>query len=73
MVGRSGRVITVRLADGQHEALEGVAKVDDVSMNEVARQAFDRHVAARRADPVFQDRLRRVAEQDRALLDRLAQ
>jgi hypothetical protein len=41
-------------------------------LNETVQQALVEAVERRRRDPKFQARLRRIIEQDRELLDRLA-
>lgn len=67
------KVTTIRQSSDQAEALEFVARVDGVAVSEVIRDAIARHIAERRADPGFQQRLRERIEADQRLLERLAE
>ena len=42
-------------------------------MNELVRQALAGHIEARRKDKVFRARIAGIIEEDKAILDRLAQ
>ena len=53
---------TVRLDETDAELLEQAARVDGVSQNEFIRQAILDRIAARKADPEFQDELRKAIE-----------
>ena len=64
--------LTVRLPDELAADAEALARVDGVSLNETVKQALAEAVARRRADPAFKKRLRRIIEEDRELLERLA-
>lgn len=64
---------TLRLPAEQAETLEAIAGVDEVSINEEIRQAIDAHIAARRADPEFRERLQASIARNKEILDRLAQ
>jgi hypothetical protein len=66
------KAMTLRLRREQAVELEAVAAADGVSVSDAVRAAIDAHIAARRADPRFQDRLRRNLEEQRAILERLA-
>jgi predicted DNA-binding protein len=63
--------MTLRLPREQAEALELVATVDGKPMSEEIREALMAHVERRRKDPEFQERLRRVMDDNRAALNRL--
>jgi predicted transcriptional regulator len=63
---------TVRLPDALAEDLAAVAETDGIPSSEAIRQAVAAHVAARRADPEFQARLRASIERNRRILERLA-
>ena len=63
---------TLRLPADQAEALEAIAGVDDVSVNEEIQRAIAAHIEARRADPDFQRRLQASLERNREILERLA-
>lgn len=67
------RVTTIRQPVDQADELEFVARVDGVATAEVIRAAIASHLAARRADPEFQSRLRQRIEADQQILRRLAE
>lgn len=59
--------------DDERRDLEAVAKADGLSMSEAVHNAIREHIAARRADPEFQARLRRLLAEEADVLKRLAQ
>lgn len=67
------KTMTLRLSDEQARELEAVARVDEIPVSEAVRKAIDERIAARRADATFQDRLRRMLEENKEALERLAQ
>ncbi len=67
------RAMTLRLPATQAKELETVAQVDGVSVAEAVRSAIEEHIAARRRDEEFRTRLRRSLEENRDILERLAQ
>ena len=64
--------MTVRLTEEQQAELAAVARADGTSVAETIRTAIEEHVAARRKDKGFQQRLAKIIERDRELLERLA-
>jgi hypothetical protein len=66
------KAMTLRLPADKAAELEAVARVDNVPVAEAVRAAIDERIERRRQDKDFQDRLRAIVEQDRAILDRLA-
>lgn len=64
---------TVRLDNEDAELLEQAARVDGVSQNEFIRQAVLDRIAARKADPAFQDELRKAIKLNQRALERLAE
>lgn len=66
------RNLTVRLDDDLAADAEAIARADGTSMNETVKQALSETVQRRRRDPKFKARLRRIVEEDRELLERLA-
>jgi Ribbon-helix-helix protein, copG family len=66
------KTMTLRLSDEQAADLEAMARVDDVTVSEAVRVAIDERIASRRADKAFQARLRRMIEDNRRALERLA-
>jgi hypothetical protein len=64
--------MTVRLSEEQQADLAAVARADGTSVADAVRAAIDDHIAARRKDKAFQQRLAKIIERDRELLERLA-
>jgi uncharacterized protein (DUF1778 family) len=64
---------TIRLNDDEAELLEQAARVDGVSQNEFIRQAVLDRIAARKADPEFQEAVRKAVQANRRVFERLAQ
>ena len=69
---KTTKALTLRLPVEQAEALEAVAGVDEVSINEEIRRAIAAHIEARRQDAEFRERLRASIERNREILERLA-
>lgn len=67
------KAFTVRLDPDQATDLEAVAAADGVSVAEEIRQAVADRIEARRQDPVFQQRIRSIIEQNQRVLERLAE
>ena len=63
---------TLRLPAEQAEALEAIAGVDEVSVNEEIQRAIAAHIEARWSDPDFRQRLKASMERNREILERLA-
>ena len=66
------RARTLRLPMEQAEALEAIAGVDDVSVNEEIRRAIDAHIETRRQDAEFRRRLEASIERNKEILERLS-
>jgi predicted transcriptional regulator len=64
--------ITLRLDDELAADTQALARVEGLSVNETVRQALRDAVERRRQDPTFNARLRRMIDDDRELLERLA-
>lgn len=64
---------TVRLSAELAEELEAVAAADGVSVAEEIRQAVAARIDERRKDKAFQKRLREIVDQNRRVLERLAE
>ena len=67
------RTTTIRQDAQQAAELDAVARVDGVSTSEAIRTAIAEHIEKRRRDPAFQARLQRILDEERAVLERLAQ
>jgi len=65
--------ITVRLPDELAADAEALARVEGVSLNETVKHSLAEAVERRRKNPEFKARLTKIIEQDRELLERLAQ
>jgi predicted transcriptional regulator len=66
------KAMTLRLPNDRAAELEAVARVERRPVSEVVREAIDRLVETRRKDPAFQERVQRMIDEDRAVLERLA-
>ena len=66
------KAMTLRLEEGLARELEAVARVEEITVSEAVRRAITDHVEAKRADRVFQKRLDRFMDENRAILERLA-
>jgi hypothetical protein len=67
------RAMTLRLPADQAAELEAVARADRVSVTEAVRSAIHDRIETRRRDPEFQERIKRMMEEEQAVLKRLAQ
>jgi hypothetical protein len=66
------RNLTVRLDDQLAADTEALARAEGKSLNETVKQALREAAERRRADPEFKARVKRIIEEDRELLERLA-
>lgn len=73
MAEKELKAMTIRLPADQAADLEAVAKVDRVPVSEAVREAIAEHISARRQDRDFHDRLQQLIEENREILERLAQ
>ncbi len=64
--------LTVRLPDQLAADAEALARVEGKSVNETIKTALEESIAHRKRDPKFRARLRKIIEEDRELLERLA-
>ncbi|HWO84720.1 MAG TPA: ribbon-helix-helix protein, CopG family [Solirubrobacterales bacterium] len=69
----STKAMSLRLPEEKAAELSAVARADDMPVSEVVREAIDNHIAARRADKDFQERLKKRLAEDREVLERLAE
>jgi predicted transcriptional regulator len=65
------KAMTLRLPNDRAADLEALARVERKPVSEVVREAIDLLVEARRKDKAFQEGVRRMIEEDRAILERL--
>ena len=66
------KVMSLRLPEDLAAELAAVAETDEMPISEAIRKAIDKHIAERRADRDFQDRLKQRLERNREILGRLA-
>jgi hypothetical protein len=64
--------LTVRLDDELAADAQALARAEGTSLNETVKTALKEAVERRRNDPKFKARVRRIIEEDRELLERLA-
>jgi predicted DNA-binding protein len=67
------KAISLRLPEDLAADLAAVARADDVPVSEAIREAIENHIATRRADKAFKERLKKRLEEDRKVLKRLAE
>lgn len=67
------RAMSLRLSETVAAELAAVARTDEMPISEAVREAIEKHIAERRADEDFQRRLKRRLEEDREVLERLAE
>ncbi len=72
-MGEETKAMTLRLPAKQARELETVAQIDEVPVAQAVRSAIEAHIEARRRDEEFRARLRRTLEEQRDILERLAQ
>ena len=64
--------LTVRLDDELAADTDALARAEGLSLNETVKKALKEAVDRRRSDPDFRARVRRIIDEDRELLERLA-
>lgn len=63
--------MSVRLPEELATALAAAARADGMTMAAFVREAIEKHIASRLADPAFQDRMEKRQAKDRESLKRL--
>jgi hypothetical protein len=64
--------LTLRLDDELAADAQALARAEGTSLNETVKTALKEAVERRRMDPKFKARVKRIIEEDRELLERLA-
>lgn len=67
------KVISLRLPEDLAAELAVIARGDDMPVSEAIRKAIEHHIATRSSDKAFKARLKQRLEEDRELLERLAE
>lgn len=66
------KATSLRLPEPMAAELTAVARADGIPVSEVVRAAIEKHIAERREDTEFQERLKKLVEEDQKVLKRLA-
>lgn len=66
------KAMSLRLPEDLAAELHAVARADGMSISEVVRAAIAKHIADRRSDTDFQQRLKKLMEEDLAVIERLS-
>jgi hypothetical protein len=66
------RATSLRMPEGMADELSAVARAAGESIAEVVRLAIEKEIAARVAEPSFQERRKKILEKDVNALRRLA-
>lgn len=67
------KVMSLRLPEELADEIAAVARTDDMAVTAAIREAISNHIASRRSNKDFKQRLRKQLEADRELLERLAE
>jgi hypothetical protein len=67
------KVLSLRLAEDLAAEMASICRVDEVTISEGIRAAIYRHIAARRADKRFQEKLKKRLEEDLQTLEQLSE
>ena len=70
VIMKPAKSMTIRLSAEQADALETVARVEDLPISDVIRAAIESHISERKQDPVFQDNLKDRIQKAQRLLNR---
>ena len=63
---------TLRLPPEQAEAIQAIADIDGLSVNEEINQAIEANIEARRKDEAFRQRLEASIKRNQEILERLS-
>jgi predicted DNA-binding protein len=66
------KATSLRLPEPMAAELTAVARADGLPVSEVVRAAIEKHIAERREDTEFQERLKKLVEEDQKILKLLA-
>ncbi|HEX6602867.1 MAG TPA: ribbon-helix-helix protein, CopG family [Solirubrobacterales bacterium] len=66
------KATSLRLPEQMAAELAAVARADGMPVSEAVRIAIEKHIAERRADREFQERLKRLLEEEQKVLKRLS-
>jgi hypothetical protein len=69
--GTSKKDLTLQLPESMAKELAFIARVDGLPVSEVLRVGIEDHLSARFSDKEFKERLRKVQQEDRDVLEDL--
>lgn len=69
----NSKAVSVRLPEKLAKGLAAIARAEGVPISETVRAAIEEHLATRRTDPIFQERLRKRLEEDTEILKRFSE
>jgi hypothetical protein len=72
MTDDKAKVITVRVSPKEAHQAEIVARVEEISVNEVFRRGLEAYFEKKRADPVFVERAQEIVARDAELVKELS-
>lgn len=67
------KATSLRLSEQMAAEIAAVARADGMPVSEAVREAIEKHIAERRADRNFRERLKKILEEDQKVLKRLAE
>lgn len=67
------KAMSLRLPEKMAAELAAIARTDDVPVSEAIREAIENYIVARRGSKDFQERLKKRLEEDRKILEQLAE
>lgn len=73
MAEARSKVMSLRLSEEMAREIAAVARTDDMPVTEAIREAIANHIATRQASKDFKQRLQKRLEEDREILERLAE
>lgn len=65
------KVMTLRLPESMAKKLGAIARAEGIPISEVLREGIEEHITARCSDEDFKERLRKVQQEDRDVLNDL--
>lgn len=73
MAEARSKVMSLRLSEEMAREIAAVARTDDMPVTEAIREAIANHIATRQTSKDFKQRLQKRLEEDREILERLAE
>jgi predicted DNA-binding protein len=65
------KVSTLRLPESMAKQLGAIARAEGISVSEVLREGIENHITARCSDENLKERMRKVQQEDREVLEDL--